>query len=114
MSEERRNFSRRRTETLAAISTVEGQDLDTQARVVDLSVNGVRLATSAVLQGETRYRVKLAQTSVLVEFVVRERIGDEYRCQFETPWEDLHDVIRQSDDLTLLVLEASHSEEDTR
>lgn len=111
MSKERRNFERRKTDTFAVIGTTSGQDLDPAARVIDLSVNGIRLATPATLLPDQRYRVQLLKTDSWFEISVRERIGDEYRCRIESPWEDLQDVIRQSDDLTLLVLGSSEIEE---
>ena len=114
MSKERRNFERRTTDTLATVATIGNHDLDTAARVINLSVNGLRLATPATLLIEQQYRVKLAKTNGWFEIVVQERIGDEYRCRIETPWDDLQDVIRQSDDLTLLVLASSEIDEDDR
>ena len=112
MSEERRNFTRRTSDTMVSIATLEGQDLDPQARVVNLSVGGIRIATSAILIEENRYRAKLAKADIWFEISVQERRGEEYRCQIESSWEDLQDVIRQSDDLTLLVLEASESQDE--
>ncbi|WPZ34337.1 hypothetical protein T8K17_24280 [Thalassobaculum sp. OXR-137] len=114
MSKDRRIFERRKTETLATVGTVEGQDLDPAARVVDLSVNGTRIASTAELQVHNRYRVKLAKTEAWFDIVVCERMGGEYRCRIETSWDDLQDVIRQSDDLTLLVLRSSEIEEDNQ
>ncbi|SDG45968.1 MULTISPECIES: PilZ domain-containing protein [Thalassobaculum] len=114
MSKERRNFERRKTDTFATVATIGGQDLDTAARVLNLSVDGIRLATPAALVPEHRYRVKLAKTDSWFEIVVRERVGDECRCRIESSWDDLQDVIRQSDDLTLLLLGSSDTEEDDR
>ena len=112
MSKERRNFERRKTDTFAVVAATSGQCLDSAAKVLDLSVNGIRLATPAPLQSDHRYRVQLAKTDTWFEIEVRERIGDQYRCSIETSWEELQDVIRQSDDLTLLVLGSSEIEED--
>lgn len=112
MSKERRNFERRKTDAFAVVATTSGQDLDSAARVINLSVNGIRLATPATLLPDHRYRVQLANTDTWFEIAVRECIGDEYRCRIESPWEDLQDVIRQSDDLTLLVLGSSEIEGD--
>lgn len=107
MSKERRNFERRKTAILAAVETADGQVLDPTAGVLDLSVNGLKLTTSAGLEADTCYRAKLAKTDDWFEFVVRQRDGNAYHCRIETPWEDLYEVIRQSDDLTLLVLGSS-------
>ena len=107
MAEDRRIFSRRTTDTTVSISTLQGQDLDPEAHIVNLSVGGVRISSSADLRPQQHYRAKLARTETWFEIAVKERIGSEYRCRIETPWEDLYEVIRQSDDLTLLVLEAS-------
>lgn len=112
MTKERRNFGRRTTDTFATVATIGNQDLDSSARVINLSVNGLRLATPASLMSDQRYRVKLAKTNSWFEIVVQERIGDEYRCRIETSWDDLQDVIRQSDDLTLLVLASSEVDGD--
>lgn len=112
MSKERRNFERRKTDTFAMVATTSGQDLDPAAKVIDLSVNGIRLATPATLLPDQRYRVQLAKTDTWFQIEVRERVGDQYRCRIETPWDDLQDVIRQSDDLTLLVLGSSEIEGD--
>lgn len=111
MSKERRNFQRRKTDTIATIATTGGQDLDSAARVLNLSVNGIRLASPASLLPEHRYRVKLAKTDVWFEIVVKERVGDECRCLIESSWDDLQDVIRQSDDLTLMILGSSDTDE---
>ena len=112
MSKERRNYERRKTDTFAVVGTTSGQDLDRAARVINLSVNGIRLATPATLLPEHRYRVQLAKTAIWFEIDVQERIGDEYRCRIDSSWEELQDVIRQSDDLTLLVLGSSEIEEE--
>lgn len=112
MSEERRNFNRRKSDTLVSVATLEGQDLDPRARVVNLSVGGIRIATSVNLMEQSRYRAKLAKTDIWFEISVQERRGEEYRCKIESSWEDLQDVIRQSDDLTLLILEASDPQAD--
>lgn len=112
MSEDRRAFSRRTTETTISISTLEGQILDTEARIINLSVGGIRIASPAELLLQQGYRARLANTDTWFEILIIESIGAEYRCRIVTPWEDLYEVIRQSDDLTLLVLEASDPDEE--
>lgn len=112
MNRDRRVFKRRKTEASAIVATTEGQELDSAARVVDLSVNGIRIETAALLHTDSRYRVKLAETDAWFDVVVLERVDDTYRCQIDSDWHELEDVIRQSDDLTLLVLESSEPEDD--
>jgi hypothetical protein len=107
MTEDRRSFARRDTDITAAIETAAGESLDPQARVLNLSIAGARLASGADLAQGIRYRIKLAGTRAWIEVSVQERVGDEYRCLIETPWDDLHDAIRESDDLMLLVLDSS-------
>lgn len=110
MVDDRRNFSRRATDTTVSIATMQGQDLDPRARVANLSVGGIRIASSADLRPGERYRARLSKTKTWFEIAVEERIGGDYRCRIESPWEELYEVIRQSDDLTLLVLESSHTD----
>ena len=109
MSKDRRHFERRQTDTWAALATAEGQDLDAKARVLDLSVNGIRLSTAATLIPDNRYRVKLANTDTWFDILVlvHDRESEQYRCRIETSWDDLQEVIHQSDDLLLLVLGSS-------
>ena len=113
MSKDRRKFDRRQTDTWAALATSEGQDLDAKARVLDLSVNGIRLSTDASLVPENRYRVKLADTDTWFDILVltHDRASGQFRCRIETPWDELQEVIRQSDDLLLLVLGSSTIED---
>lgn len=108
MGDERRNFSRRGTDATVSIGTKLGQDLDSSASVLNLSVGGIRIASAADLEPGGHYRAKLSNTETWFEVAIVERIGQEYRCRIESSWEDLYEVIRQSDDLTLLVLESSH------
>lgn len=104
---ERRDYQRRSTAIKTTLETMAGQLLTEDARVLNVSVNGARIETPADLAVGGRYRVKLEGTTIPFEVSIHERVGSEYRCQIETAWDDLHDVIRQSDDLTLLVLESS-------
>lgn len=110
MSDERRNFLRRETKTQAVLETRDGTRLDAAAEILNLSIAGARMATPADLVVGEIYRVMLTGTSDWFDIQVQERIGQEYRCRFETPWDELQDVIRQSDDMVLLVLESSDPE----
>jgi|GEM_PF-5017698 len=112
MTDERRSFLRRATNTRAAVETMSGQLLDEAAGVINLSIAGARIASRAELVAGAHYRLRLEGTNTWFEISVQERIDGEYRCKIETPWDDLHDVIRQSDDLTLLVLESTDPEEE--
>lgn len=114
MSEERRSYLRRRTNAAVAIETTSGESLDEDARVLNLSIAGARIATSKDLDVGQSYRLKLAQTDAWIDISVKERVDGEYRCVIETSWDDLQDVIRQSDDLTLLVLESSEPDDTER
>ena len=109
---ERRDFQRRVTAIKTNLETVTGQSLVEEAQVLNLSVNGARIETNADLTVGGRYRLKLEGTTIPFEISILERNGSQYRCQIETAWDDLHDVIRQSDDLTLLVLDSSEPRDD--
>lgn len=110
MNQDRRSFERRETEVSAIVAAPKGEVLDASARVLNLSVGGVRLASGAELAEGGRYSLKLEDTETWFEVSVIERVDGSYRCKIETDWDDLHDVIRQSDDLTLLILHSSENE----
>ncbi len=102
---ERRGFIRRQTATKTRLETMTGQSLADAAIVADLSVNGARIETTAELVVGSLYRLVLEGTSTPFEVEILDKTGNQYRCLIKTSCANLNDVIRESDDLTLLLLE---------
>ncbi|MCR9255713.1 MAG: PilZ domain-containing protein [Alphaproteobacteria bacterium] len=106
MSEDRRRFERRATQTNVRIESLKGDVLDESADAENISVGGIRLKTGANLVKGAHYlvKLKLAGTDSFFDVEVLAQNGDSYRCRVETEDERFDDIIRQHDDLALLAL----------